>query len=218
MASASSVAKRTLDLTLATLALIVSLPVIALTALAVRVGIGSPVLFRQVRPGLRGRPFRIFKFRTMTDETDANGSLLPDAERLTPLGRWIRRTSLDELPQLFNVLRGELSLVGPRPLLMEYLPRYTAEQARRMEVKPGITGWAQVNGRNAITWERKFELDVWYVDHQSLLLDLRILGMTLIKALRREGISQSDHVSMPEFRGSPVATRTLEQHSLGSDR
>jgi sugar transferase EpsL len=199
------VAKRALDLLVASTALLVSLPLMALTALAVRLRFGSPVLFRQLRPGQGGRPFTIYKFRTMLDATDARGRLLPDEHRLTPFGAWLRKSSLDELPQLWNVLRGDLSLVGPRPLLLEYLPRYTPEQARRMEVRPGITGWAQVNGRNTISWERKFELDVWYVDHRSFALDLKILSMTLSRALRREGISQQSHATMPEFLGTPVA-------------
>jgi lipopolysaccharide/colanic/teichoic acid biosynthesis glycosyltransferase len=170
--------------------------------LLVRVNMGAPVLFHQERPGLHGRPFILYKFRTMRDLRDVEGRLLPDEMRLTRLGRILRSTSLDELPELFNVLKGEMSLVGPRPLLMEYLNRYTPEQARRHEVKPGITGWAQVNGRNAITWEEKFKLDVWYVDNWNLGLDLKILGLTLIKVLKREGISAGGHATMPEFRGS----------------
>jgi len=163
---------------------------------------GSPVLFRQVRPGLHRKPFVMYKFRTMRDLRDTEGRLLPDEMRLTRVGHILRATSLDELPELFNVLKGEMSLVGPRPLLMEYLELYTPEQARRHEVKPGITGWAQVNGRNAITWEEKFKLDVWYVDNWSLGLDLKILALTLIKVLKREGISADGHATMPEFRGS----------------
>jgi sugar transferase EpsL len=196
------IAKRALDLVVACLVLVITFPLLAITAVVVRLRIGSPVLFRQTRPGLGGRPFVIYKFRTMTDEVDARGRQLPDEERLTRAGRVIRSMSLDELPQLWNVLRGDLSLVGPRPLLMAYLSRYTPEQARRMDVKPGITGWAQINGRNAITWERKFELDVWYVENQSFPLDLRILGRTLFTALQREGISQDQYATMPEFLGT----------------
>jgi lipopolysaccharide/colanic/teichoic acid biosynthesis glycosyltransferase len=164
---------------------------------------GPPVFFRQLRPGLHGRPFRVVKFRTMADARDARGGLLPDAARLTAVGRVLRATSLDELPQLWNVLRGELSLVGPRPLLMQYLPRYSPEQARRHDVLPGVTGWAQVHGRNALSWEDKFALDVWYVDHWSPWLDLRILAATLLHVARREGISQPGHATMPEFLGTP---------------
>ncbi len=168
----------------------------------VRLAHGSPVLFTQVRPGYFGRPFKIYKFRTMTDERDTQGNLLPDAERLTRLGRFLRASSLDELPELFNVLRGEMSLVGPRPLLMQYLTRYTPEQARRHAVLPGITGWAQVNGRNALTWEDKFRLDVWYVENWSFWLDIQILWMTAWKVVKREGISQPGHATAEEFMGS----------------
>ncbi|WP_353928803.1 sugar transferase [Desulfofundulus kuznetsovii] len=177
-------------------------PVMLLIALFICLNMGRPVLFRQVRPGLHGRPFVIYKFRTMKEERDSRGNLLPDELRLTRLGRFLRSTSLDELPELFNVLKGDMSLVGPRPLLMEYLERYTPEQARRHEVKPGITGWAQVNGRNAITWEEKFKLDVWYVDNWSLWLDFKILGSTFLKVLRREGISAKGYATMPEFMGN----------------
>ncbi|AOQ23324.1 putative sugar transferase EpsL [Moorella thermoacetica] len=194
--------KRLIDFIGAFIGLVVFLPLIILIALLVRVNMEAPVLFRQVRPGLHGRPFILYKFRTMRELRDAEGRLLPDEMRLTRLGRILRSTSLDELPELFNVLKGEMSLVGPRPLLMEYLDRYTTEQARRHEVKPGITGWAQVNGRNAITWEEKFKLDVWYVDNWNLGLDLKILVLTLIKVLKREGISAGGHATMPEFRGS----------------
>jgi len=173
-----------------------------LLALVVRITLGGPVLFRQVRPGLHGRPFRMIKFRTMTDARDADGALLPDAQRLTPLGRFLRATSLDELPELWNVIRGDMSLVGPRPLLMEYLPLYSAEQARRHEVRPGVTGWAQVNGRNSLSWERRLEMDVWYVDHQSFWLDLRILVMTVGKVVRRDGISADGEATMPKFTGN----------------
>ncbi|MBE3573595.1 MAG: sugar transferase [Moorella humiferrea] len=194
--------KRLIDFFVAFIGLIILSPLLILIALLVRVNMGAPVLFRQVRPGLHSRPFILYKFRTMRDLRDDEGCLLPDEMRLTRLGRILRSTSLDELPELFNVLKGEMSLVGPRPLLMEYLNRYTPEQARRHEVKPGITGWAQVNGRNAITWEEKFKLDVWYVDNWNLGLDLKILGTTFIKVLKREGISAGGHATMPEFRGS----------------
>ena len=163
---------------------------------------GRPVLFRQIRPGLNARPFQLIKFRTMTDERDGDGRLRPDAERLPAFGQFLRSTSLDELPELWNVIKGGMSLVGPRPLLMEYLELYNDEQARRHEVRPGITGWAQVNGRNALTWEDKFKLDIWYVDHQSLWLDIRILLMTLAKVLRREGVSHAGHATMEKFRGN----------------
>jgi lipopolysaccharide/colanic/teichoic acid biosynthesis glycosyltransferase len=196
------VGKRTLDLFISLLALALLSPLLLALALLVRVRLGSPVLFRQQRPGQGGRPFRMVKFRTMTDRRDAEGRPLPDAERMTPFGRFLRGSSLDELPELWNVLVGDMSLVGPRPLLMQYLDRYTPEQARRHEAKPGITGWAQVNGRNALTWERKFELDVWYVDHRSLLLDLKILALTVAKVVRREGISAAGEATMQEFKGS----------------
>jgi lipopolysaccharide/colanic/teichoic acid biosynthesis glycosyltransferase len=178
------------------------LPLLLVLAVLVRVRVGVPVFFLQQRPGLHGKPFILLKFRTMTDARDPAGNLLPDAGRLTAFGRWLRRASLDELPELFNVLKGGMSLVGPRPLLMEYLPRYTPEQARRHEVKPGITGWAQVNGRNAIAWEQKFKLDVWYVDHCSLWLDLKILALTMIQVFQRKGISAEGHATMPMFDGS----------------
>jgi len=193
--------KRLFDLTLTIPALILLSPVIGLLAGLVRLKLGNPVLFRQQRPGLHGKPFTLYKFRTMTGARDADGNLLPDADRLTPFGRFLRRTSLDELPELLNVLRGDMSLVGPRPLLMEYLDRYTPEQARRHEVRPGITGWAQINGRNALSWEEKFELDVWYVDNLSLWLDLKILVLTIWTVLRREGISQDGYATMPEVMG-----------------
>ena len=181
---------------------ILVLPFLGVLALLVRISLGSPVLFRQLRPGKNGKPFVLYKFRTMLDKRDGSGDLLKDDARLTRIGRFLRSTSLDELPELFNVLKGEMSLVGPRPLLMQYLDRYTPEQARRNEVKPGLTGWAQVNGRNAITWEDKFKLDVWYVDHQSLWLDLKILGMTVLKVIRREGISEEGQATAQEFMGS----------------
>jgi lipopolysaccharide/colanic/teichoic acid biosynthesis glycosyltransferase len=195
--------KRFLDLTVALVALFLCAPLLAAIALAIRLSMGSPVLFRQQRPGYRGKPFILLKFRTMRETAGPDGRPLPDADRLTRVGRFLRQTSLDELPQLWNVLRGDMSLVGPRPLLMQYLQRYTPEQARRHEVRPGITGWAQVNGRNALTWEQKFEHDVWYVDHWSLGLDWRILWLTALKVIRREGISQAGQATMEEFRGSP---------------
>ena len=186
----SSASKRLFDLLLTIPGVIVILPVIVLAGVLVRVKLGSPVLFCQTRPGRNAKPFVMHKFRSMTDERDSQGQLLPDDQRLTRFGKVLRSTSLDEFPALINVIKGDMSLVGPRPLLMEYLPRYSAEQARRHEVRPGITGWAQVNGRNAISWEEKFELDVWYVDNQSLLLDVKILWMTFAKVFKREGVSQ----------------------------
>ncbi|KAB8066157.1 sugar transferase [Janthinobacterium violaceinigrum] len=193
--------KRTFDFMAALFAIIVLSPLIIVLALLVRLFLGSPVLFSQIRPGLHGQPFTVYKFRSMTDEKNAIGELLPDEIRLTRFGQFLRRSSLDELPQLFNVLKGDVSLVGPRPLLMEYLPLYSSEQARRHLVRPGITGWAQVNGRNAISWERKFELDVWYVDHQSFLLDMKILFLTVKKVLVKEGISAEGVETMPRFQG-----------------
>ncbi|AZV50007.1 sugar transferase [Bacillus sp. FSL K6-1012] len=194
--------KRLFDLTAAILLLCCTGVIILFTIAVVRLKIGSPVFFKQVRPGLHGKPFTLYKFRTMTDERDSEGNLLPDAVRLTKTGRLIRKLSIDELPQLLNVLKGDLSLVGPRPLLMDYLPLYTKQQARRHEVKPGITGWAQVNGRNAISWEKKFELDVWYVDNRSFLIDLKILCLTVRKVLVSEGIQQTNHVTAERFTGS----------------
>jgi sugar transferase EpsL len=196
------VVKRAFDLAFALLVLIVLSPLIAFVAVLVRCELGPPVLFCQERPGLHGRPFMLLKFRTMTDARDAQGNLLPDADRLTPFGRFLRSTSIDELPELFNVIKGDMSLVGPRPLLMRYLDRYTPEQMRRHEVKPGMTGWAQVNGRNAISWERRLALDVWYVDHWSLWLDFKIVVLTLWKTLTREGINQPGCATMEEFQGS----------------
>jgi len=193
--------KRLFDLFAVSLGLLVLWPVLGLLALCVWIGLGRPVLYLQLRPGYRARPFKLIKFRTMTAVQNAQGQLLPDAERLTRLGRFLRSYSLDDLPNMWNVLRGEMSLVGPRPLLMQYLERYTAKQARRHEVLPGITGWAQVNGRNALDWEERFRLDVWYVDHWSLGLDLRILWLTVAKVLRREGITQPGHATSEEFRG-----------------
>ncbi len=194
--------KRIMDLVLTGIGLVILSPILLGAAVMVRLAHGSPVLFSQVRPGYFGKPFKIYKFRTMTDKRDAQGNLLPDAERLTRLGRFLRASSLDELPELFNVLRGEMSLVGPRPLLMQYLTRYSPEQARRHATLPGITGWAQVNGRNALTWEDKFRLDVWYVENWSIGLDLKILGMTIGKVLKREGISQPGHATAEEFMGN----------------
>jgi len=194
--------KRLFDLTIAVPSVILLTPIFVLIGFFVRIRIGSPVLFKQVRPGFHGRLFTIYKFRTMTGERDEDGNLLPDGERLTRLGRFLRMTSIDELPEFFNVIKGDMSIVGPRPLLRQYLDQYTPEQARRHEVKPGITGWAQVNGRNAISWEGKFKLDVWYVDNWSVWLDLKIILMTVWKVLRRDGISQTGHATAQEFLGS----------------
>ena len=194
--------KRLLDLALTSTALICLSPVLAAVAVLVRLKLGSPILFRQQRPGLRARPFMMMKFRTMTDARDASGELLPDAERLPPFGQFLRSTSLDELPELINVLKGEMSLVGPRPLLMRYLDRYTPEQMNRHEVPPGITGWAQVNGRNAISWEKKFELDVWYVEHCSFWLDIKVLWMTVLKVVKRADINQQGQATQSEFLGN----------------
>jgi sugar transferase EpsL len=194
--------KRWFDLALTLPGVIVISPVLIIIALLVKGRMGSPVLFCQQRPGRHGMPFHILKFRTMTNECDDNDCLLPDCQRLTSLGKFLRSTSLDELPEVWNVLKGDLSLVGPRPLLMQYLDRYTPEQARRHEVRPGITGWAQINGRNAITWEEKFELDVWYVENQSLWLDIKILLKTLLKVFKREGISAAGEATMGEFKGN----------------
>ena len=193
--------KRMLDVLGAAAILVAAFPLFIIIAVLVYVNIGMPILFRQVRPGLKGKPFAMFKFRTMNNARDPQGHLLPDADRLAPFSRFLRSTSLDELPELINVLRGEMSLVGPSPLLMEYLDRYTPEQMRRHDVLPGITGWAQVNGRNALTWEEKFAFDVWYVDHQSLWLDVKILVMTMWKVLIREGISQPGRETADKFRG-----------------
>lgn len=194
--------KRAIDIVGALVGLIGLSPVLLATGLLVRRRLGSPVLFRQVRPGLHGQPFEMVKFRTMTDARGPDGELLPDADRLPPFGQFLRSASLDELPELWNVLKGEMSLVGPRPLLVRYLDRYTPEQARRHEVRPGITGWAQVNGRNALSWDEKFALDVWYVDHASAALDLKILARTLKKVLVREGIAADGQATMTEFMGS----------------
>lgn len=205
------ISKRILDLLLTSVGLILISPILIVVAILVRVYHGRPVLFRQVRPGYHGAPFTVYKFRTMTEARDEKGKLLPDAKRITRLGRILRTASLDELPELFNVLRGEMSWVGPRPLLMQYLERYSPEQARRHDVLPGITGWAQINGRNILTWEDKFRLDVWYVDHWSLWLDVKILLLTLWKVLKREGISQPGHATAEEFMGDQRPRQTERQ-------
>lgn len=194
--------KRLIDILFALSMVILLLPIILIVAILVRVKLGSPILFSQQRPGLNGKIFRMYKFRSMTDERDELGNLLPNEKRLTPFGQKLRSTSLDELPGLLNVLKGDMSLVGPRPLLVEYLPLYNREQARRHEMRPGITGWAQVNGRNAISWEDKFKLDVWYVDNQSFWLDVKILLLTVKKVFVRDGINSSDNVTMPKFKGN----------------
>jgi lipopolysaccharide/colanic/teichoic acid biosynthesis glycosyltransferase len=194
--------KRLLDLLVSFIGLLLLLSVVILIAVLVRLKIGSPVFFKQVRPGLNGNLFNMVKFRTMTNECDKDGNLLSDEARLTKFGNFLRSTSLDELPGLWNVLKGDMSLVGPRPLLVEYLPLYSTQQARRHEVKPGITGWAQINGRNAISWDEKFDLDVWYVGNQSIWLDIKILWLTVKKVIMRDGISQNNHVTMDKFRGS----------------
>ncbi len=197
--------KRLFDLVLTIPGLIILSPLLLVTAVLVRIIHGKPVIFRQTRPGYGGKPFGIYKFRSMTEAYDSQGNLLPDTKRLTRLGRILRATSIDELPELLNILRGEMSLVGPRPLLMQYIDRYSPEQSRRHHVLPGITGWAQINGRNALTWEDKFRLDVWYVDHWSLGLDIKILLLTIWKVLRREGISQPGHATAEEFVGSTAS-------------
>jgi sugar transferase EpsL len=194
--------KRFTDFTCSILGLVLFSPLLAILGVIVRFKLGSPIVFKQIRPGLFGKPFTFYKFRTMTNETDENENLVSDEDRLTSIGNLLRKTSLDELPSLLNVLRGEMSLVGPRPLLMEYLPLYSDFDNRRHEVLPGITGWAQINGRNAISWEEKFKLDVWYVDHQSFLLDVGILFLTLLKVLKRSDISSSTSVTMEKFEGS----------------
>ena len=200
-ARASLIVKSCCDRAAAAVGLLLSAPVIAVCAALVRLESSGPAFFTQERPGRHGRPFRVFKLRTMREALGPDGQPLPDAERLTSLGRFLRRASLDELPQLWNVLRGDLSLVGPRPLLMRYLPRYTPEQARRHEVMPGITGWAQVNGRNAVSWDERFALDVWYVDHWSLWLDVKILALTVVRVFAGSGVSRAGHATMPEFEG-----------------
>jgi sugar transferase EpsL len=197
----NKIMKRLFDFTIALVALLLLWPIMLVVALLVWNTMGSPVLFCQQRPGLNGKSFNIYKFRTMLLSYDLQGELLPDSERMTKLGTILRQYSLDEFPQLLNVLKGDLSLIGPRPLLMEYLPLYTAEQARRHHVRPGISGWAQVNGRNAVSWEEKFKYDVWYVDHQSFLLDIKVLWMTVIKVVSSEGVNQEGSVTMEKFRG-----------------
>lgn len=194
--------KRFFDILIAGLALLILLPVMGGVAAIVAIKLGRPILFAQVRPGLNGRPFRMYKFRTMTDGREYDGTLLQDIDRLPAFGRWLRSTSIDELPALWNVLVGHMSLVGPRPLLMAYLPLYSTEQARRHDVRPGITGWAQVNGRNELSWEQKFVLDVWYVDNRSLWLDFRVLTMTAVKVVKRDGINASNDETMPVFTGT----------------
>lgn len=196
--------KRFFDFLAALILSLVLLPVLLIVAWKIRRKLGSPVLFQQVRPGRYGQPFKMVKFRTMCNAVDANGNSLPDSERMTSFGSFLRSTSLDELPELWNVLKGEMSLVGPRPLLMEYLPLYSKEQARRHEVRPGVTGWAQINGRNALGWEERFKLDVWYVDHQSFWLDLKIILLTIRKVFLREGISGGGEVTMSKFVASSV--------------
>lgn len=196
--------KRLIDITASGAALAVLSPVLAVTAYKVKKNLGSPVLFKQTRPGLDGKPFEMIKFRTMKDATDKDGNLLPDSERLTPFGQKLRSTSIDELPELWNVLKGDMSLVGPRPLLMEYLPLYNSEQARRHNVRPGVTGYAQVNGRNAISWEQKFALDTWYVDNQSLWLDFKILAKTVKQVLIKDGISAEGEATMSKFTGNQI--------------
>jgi lipopolysaccharide/colanic/teichoic acid biosynthesis glycosyltransferase len=205
--------KRLFDFLISAAALTLLSPVLLTLAILVRWKLGSPVIFRQPRPGRGGRVFEIWKFRTMTDARDDHGRLLPDAARLPPFGHWLRATSLDELPELWNVLRGEMSLVGPRPLLVEYLPFYSAEQARRHELRPGLTGWAQINGRNALTWDEKFRLDVWYVDHRTFRLDLKIMALTFVRVFRREGISAKGDATMSRFTGTPVTEKAEKLRS-----
>lgn len=202
--------KRLIDIAASGAALTVLSPVLVVTAYKVKKNLGSPVLFKQTRPGLNGKPFEMIKFRTMKDATDSDGNLLPDSERLTPFGQKLRSTSIDELPELWNVLKGDMSLVGPRPLLMEYLPLYNSEQARRHNVRPGVTGYAQVNGRNAISWEQKFALDTWYVDNQSLWLDFKILAKTVKQVLIKDGISAEGEATMSKFTGSPISKESVQ--------
>jgi sugar transferase EpsL len=194
--------KRLFDITVSALLLILLLPIVILVSVLIRLKMGGPILFRQMRPGLNGDPFEVYKFRTMSEQVDILGNTLPDGARLTSLGRFLRKTSLDEIPQLLNVLNGDMSIVGPRPLLMEYLPLYSPEQAKRHLVRPGITGWAQVHGRNTISWQHKFCLDVWYVENASFMVDMKILCMTLKKVLRRDGINASDTDTMKKFTGN----------------
>ena len=207
----SRLLKAVLDRLVAAIALAVFSPVMLMVAIAIYIRMGGPIFFSQPRPGKNGRVFNFYKFRTMTSDCDADGNLLPDEQRLIPLGQFLRKTSLDELPQLWNVIKGDMSFVGPRPLLVRYLDRYTPEQARRHEVMPGITGWAQVNGRNAISWDAKFKLDVWYVDNWSLWLDLKILFLTVLKVLKRDGINQEGYATAPEF------TDVLDDSKTNSD-
>lgn len=195
--------KRLFDFTAASVGILAVSPIIVGTAIVVKKKIGSPIIFKQTRPGQFGKPFDVYKFRTMTNETDDNGNLLPDSDRLTDTGKFLRKYSLDELPQLINVIKGDISLVGPRPLLMEYNDLYNDEQRRRLDVKPGITGWAQVNGRNTLSWEEKFKLDVWYVDNQSFMLDMYILYLTFIKVFKSEGINQKGSITAEKFKGTP---------------
>lgn len=202
--------KRFFDLLISLCLLLLSSGILFIVAILIKIKLGSPVIFKQKRPGLQGKPFYIYKFRTMTDARDQHGNLLPDDVRLTPFGKLLRKLSVDELPQLINVIKGDISLVGPRPLLIEYLALYTPEQARRHEVRPGITGWAQINGRNAISWEEKFTLDVWYVDHQSVWLDLKILFLTVVKVFKSEGISQQGHATMQKFTGANSNKEVME--------
>jgi lipopolysaccharide/colanic/teichoic acid biosynthesis glycosyltransferase len=209
--------KRAIDVMGASLLLVASLPALLAIALAIRVTLGTPVLFRQPRAGLHGRPFLLAKFRTMTDARDASGDPLPDANRLTALGRFLRSTSLDELPELWNVLEGDMSLVGPRPLLLDYLPLYSREQVRRHDVRPGITGWAQVNGRNLRSWDERFALDVWYVEHHSLWLDARILARTLVNVLTRQGISAANEATMPRFTARASHAAGSARHDAPDD-
>lgn len=207
MKYADTIAKRVLDFNIAVILLIGLMPLFVAIGLIVKFTMGRPAIFQQRRPGLFAKPFYIFKFRTMTDDRDTSGNLFPDELRLTCIGKWMRKWSIDELPQLWNVLIGDISLVGPRPLLMEYLQLYSLEQARRHNVKPGITGWAQVNGRNAISWEEKFQLDVWYVDNWSFALDMKILLMTVLRVVSSSGINNPGHVTMPEFKGTKIDER-----------
>ncbi|KMN09839.1 sugar transferase [Pseudomonas helleri] len=203
--------KRLFDVVFSLIGLLILFPVILIVAWRVRKKLGSPVLFKQERPGLHGKSFHMIKFRTMRDAVDSNGRPLPDSERMTPLGRFLRSSSLDELPELWNVLKGDMSLVGPRPLLMQYLPLYSDEQRRRHEVKPGVTGWAQINGRNSLSWDEKFKLDVWYVDNHTLWLDIKILFLTIKKVLIKEGISQENNATMEAFTGSIEQKRTTDK-------
>ncbi|MGI9375315.1 MAG: sugar transferase [Tsuneonella suprasediminis] len=210
--------KRLLDLVIALVASLALLPIIAIVALAIRISLGGPVFFRQERPGMNGTPFMMVKFRTMSNALGPDGAPLPDADRLTPFGKFLRSTSLDELPELWNVIVGDMSLVGPRPLLMDYLPLYSPEQARRHEVRPGITGWAQINGRNSLSWNEKFALDIWYVDNRSVVLDIKILFLTLRKVIARDGISADGEVTMPPFEGSPDVKMSGASDHTSRDR